>query len=252
MESKRIIPCLDVKDGRVVKGTKFVNLKDAGDPVEIAKYYSAQGADEIALLDIAASTENRKTMLDVVARAAQVIEVPLVVGGGISEVGDFYALFEAGADKASINSAAVKNKKLLAESAKKFGSSRVILAVDAKKNADGRYTVYINGGAVDTGIDALEWALEGERLGAGEILLTSIDADGTKDGYDIELTRLISEAVRIPVIASGGCGALEHFSEVFEKTAATAALAATLFHFKELSIPQVKKHLLASGINVRL
>lgn len=252
MITKRIIPCLDVKDGRVVKGTKFLNLRDAGDPVEIAKYYNTQGADEIVFLDITASHEKRKTITDIVERTAKEVFMPLTVGGGISTVEDFRDILRAGADKVGVNSAAVKNKRIISDAADKFGSQCVVLAIDAKRRADGGFSVYINGGRIDTGLDALEWALEGERLGAGEILLTSMDADGTKAGYDIELTRLISGAVKIPVIASGGCGALEHFSDVFNKTGATAALVATLFHYKELTIPQVKQYLLNEGINIRL
>lgn len=251
MLAKRIIPCLDVKDGRVVKGVNFVNLRDAGDPVEIAEFYNTQGADELVFLDITASHEKRKTIVDIVERTARKIFMPLTVGGGISDVEDFRTLLGAGADKVSVNSAAIKDKTLISRAADRFGSQCVVVAIDAKKTGDG-YHVYINGGRIDTGLDALEWAKEVERLGAGEILLTSMDADGTKNGFDIPLTALISESVGIPVIASGGCGKLEHFSEVFQKTGADAALAATLFHYRELSVGEVKQHLKENGIWVRL
>ncbi len=251
MLAKRIIPCLDVKDGRVVKGVNFVNLRDAGDPVEIAEFYNTQGADEIVFLDITASHEKRKTIVDIVERTAKKVFMPLTVGGGISDVEDFRTLLNAGADKVSVNSAAIRNKELISRAADRFGSQCVVVAIDAKKTDDG-YHVYINGGRIDTGLDALEWAKEVERLGAGEILLTSMDADGTKKGFDIPLTDLISKNVNIPVIASGGCGTLDHFSEVFEKTGAEAALAATLFHYRELSIEQVKRHLKEKNIWVRL
>lgn len=251
MLAKRIIPCLDVKDGRVVKGVNFVNLRDAGDPVEIAEFYNTQGADEIVFLDITASHEKRKTIVDIVERTARKVFMPLTVGGGISDVEDFRTLLNAGADKVSVNSAAIRNKELVSRAAEKFGSQCVVVAIDAKKTGDS-YHVYINGGRIDTGLDALEWAKEVERLGAGEILLTSMDADGTKAGFDIPLTDLISKNVNIPVIASGGCGSLDHFSEVFEKTGADAALAATLFHYRELTIEQVKTHLREKNIWVRL
>ena len=251
MLAKRIIPCLDVKDARVVKGVNFVNLRDAGDPVEIAEYYNTQGADEIVFLDITASHEKRKTIVDIVERTARKVFMPLTVGGGISDVEDFRKMLNAGADKVSVNSAAIRNKELVSKAADKFGSQCVVVAIDAKKIGDS-YHVFMNGGRIDTGLDALEWAKEVERLGAGEILLTSMDTDGTKSGFDIPLTALISKSVNIPVIASGGCGTLDHFSEVFEKTGADAALAATLFHYRELTIEQVKKHLREKNIWVRL
>ncbi|MGN1121312.1 MAG: imidazole glycerol phosphate synthase subunit HisF [Eubacteriales bacterium] len=251
MLAKRIIPCLDVKDGRVVKGVNFVNLRDAGDPVEIAEFYNTQGADEIVFLDITATHEKRKTIVDIVERTARKVFMPLTVGGGISDVEDFRTLLSAGADKVSVNSAAIRDKMLISRAADRFGSQCVVVAIDAKKTDSG-YHVYVNGGRIDTGLDALEWAREAERLGAGEILLTSMDADGTKNGFDLPLTDLICRNVNIPVIASGGCGALEHFSEVFKQTGADAALAATLFHYRELSIGQVKEHLKENGIWVRL
>lgn len=250
MLAKRLIPCLDVKDGRVVKGVNFVNLRDAGDPVEIAEYYNTQGADELVFLDITASHEKRKTIVDIVERTARKVFMPLTVGGGISDVEDFRTLLNAGADKVSINSAAIRNKELISRAADKFGSQCVVVAIDAKKTDDG-YHVYINGGRIDTGIDALEWAKEVEKLGAGEILLTSMDADGTRAGFDLPLTDLVAKTVKIPVIASGGGGALEHFSDLFKKTGADAALAATLFHYRELTVEQVKKHLRENEIWVR-
>ena len=250
MLAKRIIPCLDVKDGRVVKGVNFVGLRDAGDPVETAEFYNTQGADELVFLDITASHEQRKTMVDVVERTARKVFMPLTVGGGISDVEDYRRMLNAGADKVAVNSAAVKDKYLVARAAEKFGSQCVVVAIDAKRTGD-RFNVYIHGGRTDTGIDAVEWAKEVESLGCGEILLTSMDADGTKKGFDIPLTDLISKNVNIPVIASGGCGTLDHFSEVFEKTGADAALAATLFHYRELSIAEVKQHLKEKNIWVR-
>ncbi len=250
MLAKRIIPCLDVKDGRVVKGVNFVGLRDAGDPVETAQFYNTQGADEIVFLDITASHEKRKTIVDVVEQTARKIFMPLTVGGGISSVEDFRTLLGAGADKVSVNSAAVKDKYLISRAAEKFGSQCVVVAIDAKKTDDG-YHVFIHGGRTDTGIDAIEWAKEVEALGCGEILLTSMDADGTKAGFDIPLTDIISKTVNIPVIASGGCGTLQHFSDVFEQTGADAALAATLFHFRELSIGEVKEYLRSRNIWVR-
>lgn len=254
MITKRIIPCLDVKDGRVVKGTNFINLRDAGDPVECAKMYNEQGADEIVFLDITASNEERKTIVDVVKRTAAEVFMPLTVGGGIRTVDDIRDILRAGADKVGINSAAVLRKEFISEAADMFGRQCIVLAIDAKKSDNGKsgYTVVINGGRIDTGIDAVEWAMEGEKLGAGEILLTSMDADGVKNGYDIPLTKMISEAATIPVIASGGCGSLEHFKEVFEQTQASAALAASLFHFRELTIPQVKQYLNENGIEIRI
>ncbi len=251
MLAKRIIPCLDVKDGRVVKGVNFVNLRDAGDPVEIAEFYNTQGADEIVFLDITASHEKRKTIADIVERTARKVFMPLTVGGGISSIEDFRTILGAGADKVSVNSAAIRDKEIISRAADRFGSQCVVVAIDAKKTEDG-FHVFINGGRIDTGIDALCWAKEVEQLGAGEILLTSMDADGTKNGFDIELTDKVSRLVNIPVIASGGCGKLEHFSEVFEKTGADAALAATLFHFRELTVREVKEHLRERGIWVRL
>ncbi len=250
MLAKRIIPCLDVKDGRVVKGVNFVGLRDAGDPVEIASFYNTQGADEIVFLDITATHERRKTIVDIVERTARKVFMPLTVGGGISTVGDYREMLNAGADKVSVNSAAIKDKTLVARAADKFGSQCVVVAIDAKKTPDG-FHVFIHGGRIDTGLDAIEWAKEVESLGAGEILLTSMDADGTKNGFDLELTDLVCKTVNIPVIASGGCGKLEHFSEVFQKTGADAALAATLFHYKELTIGEVKEHLKENGIWVR-
>lgn len=251
MLAKRIIPCLDVNDGRVVKGVNFVNLRDAGDPVELAKFYSDQGADEIVFLDITATYEKRGTIIDVVRRTAEQVFVPLTVGGGIRTADDFKDLLRAGADKISVNSAAVKNPQLIADAAKKFGSQCVVVAIDARRREDGGFEVYVAGGRKPTGLDAIEWAKQVETLGAGEILLTSMDKDGTKSGFDLELTRLVSEAVGIPVIASGGCGSLPHFAEVFEKTCADAALAASLFHYGELTVPQVKEYVGAQGIPVR-
>ena len=251
MLAKRIIPCLDVRDGRVVKGVNFVNIRDAGDPVELAKYYSDQGADEIVFLDITATSDARDTVADVVERTAAQVFVPLTVGGGIRTLEDFQRLLRAGADKISVNSAAVKDPTLISRAAERFGSQCVVLAIDAKKNPDGRYEVVVAGGRTPTGKDAVEWAKEGERLGAGEILLTSMDADGTKAGFDLEMTKAITQAVRIPVIASGGCGSLEHFARVFRETDCDAALAASLFHFGELTVPQVKDYLRGQNIPVR-
>ena len=251
MLAKRIIPCLDVRDGRVVKRVNFVNIRDAGDPVELATYYSAQGADEIVFLDITATSDARDTVADVVERTAAQVFVPLTVGGGIRTLDDFQRLLRAGADKISVNSAAVKDPTLISRAAERFGSQCVVLAIDAKKNPDGRYEVVVAGGRIPTGKDAVEWAKEGERLGAGEILLTSMDADGTKVGFDLEMTKAITQAVRIPVIASGGCGSLEHFAQVFRETDCDAALAASLFHFGELTVPQVKDYLRGQNIPVR-
>jgi cyclase len=251
MLAKRIIPCLDVKDGRVVKGVNFVNFKDAGDPVELARFYSDQGADEIVFLDITASHENRATVADVVRNTARQVFVPLTVGGGIRSVDDFNTLLRAGADKISVNSAAVRDKTLIQRAAEKFGSQCVILAIDAKKRDDGTYEVYINGGRIPTGIDAVSWAIEGEKLGAGEILLTSMDTDGTKAGFDIDMVKAVTDAVKIPVIASGGGGKLELFKQVFLEADADAALAASLFHYGELTVPKVKEYLRAEGISVR-
>ena len=251
MLAKRIIPCLDVRDGRVVKGVNFVNIRDAGDPVELARFYSEQGADEIVFLDITATSDARETVVDVVERTASQVFVPLTVGGGIRTLEDFQRLLRAGADKISVNSAAVKDPTLIARAAERFGSQCVVLAIDAKKREDGTYEVVVAGGRTPTGLDAIAWAKEGERLGAGEILLTSMDADGTKAGFDLDMTKAITEAVSIPVIASGGCGNLEHFAQVFKKTNCDAALAASLFHFGELTVPQVKQYLAEQNIPVR-
>ncbi|WP_029551229.1 imidazole glycerol phosphate synthase subunit HisF [Thermocrinis jamiesonii] len=251
MLAKRIIPCLDVDRGRVVKGVKFQNLRDAGDPVEAAKSYEDQGADELVFLDISASAEGRKILIDVVKNVAETVFMPFTVGGGIASLEDIRKLLEAGADKVSINTSAVKNPQLIYESAKRFGSQCIVIAIDAKRSGKG-WEVYIHGGRTPTGLDVVEWAKRVESLGAGEILLTSMDADGTKRGYDIELNRAVSEAVRIPVIASGGAGNMEHFYEVFSQSKVDAALAASLFHFKEVSIPELKKYLKSRGINVRL
>ncbi len=251
MYAKRIIPCLDVKDGRVVKGMSFVNLRDAGDPVEAAAAYDRQGADELVLLDILASHQARGTMIDIVSRVAQQVFIPFTVGGGIRSVEDFTVLLRAGADKVSVNSAALKNPELITEAANKFGSQCVVCAIDAKRRAQGGWTVYLNGGRIDTGRDAVEWAVEAERRGAGEILLTSMDCDGQKTGYDLELTAAISERVGIPVIASGGAGAMEHFADAFTIGKADAVLAASLFHFGEITIPQLKDYLSEKGIPVR-
>ena len=252
MLAKRIIPCLDVRGGRVVKGVNFVNLRDAGDPVELASFYSEQGADEITFLDIMATEENRATIVDVVRRTAKKVFVPLTVGGGIRTVEDFREILRAGADKISVNSAAVRDKSLIKDAAKRYGRQCVVLAIDAKWNkAQEYFEVFLNGGRLETGIDAVKWAEEGVSLGAGEILLTSMDKDGTKSGFDIALTGAIVSAVNVPVIASGGCGNLSHFSEVFEKADADAALAASLFHYGELTISQVKGYLNDQNIPVR-
>ena len=251
MLPKKIIACLDVKDGRVVKGVNFAGFKDAGDPVELACYYSEQGADEIVFLDITATLENRDTVADLVQRAASRISVPLCVGGGIRCVEDFQKLLDAGADKISVNSAAVRDKTLIARAAEKFGSQCVVVAIDARAEASGGYEVYINGGKVNTGIDVMNWAIEAEKLGAGEILLTSMDADGTKAGFDVQMVRAVADAVKIPCTASGGGGSLEHFAEVFEKGHADAALAASLFHFGELTVKEIKEYLMERGITVR-
>ena len=239
MLAKRIIPCLDVRDGRVVKGVNFVNIRDAGDPVELAKYYSDQGADEIVFLDITATSDERKTVVDVVARTASQVFVPLTVGGGIRTLEDFQQLLRAGADKISVNSAAVKDPTLISMAAEHFGSQCVVLAIDAKGRGNGTWEVVTAGGRIPTGLDGVEWAKQGVALGAGEILLTSMDADGTKAGFDLPLTKAVADAVSVPVIASGGCGALEHFAQVFDATGCDAALAASLFHFGELTVPQV-------------
>ena len=251
MLAKRIIPCLDVRQGRVVKGVNFVDIKDVGDPVECAMLYDRQGADEITFLDITATHEGRGTMIEVVRNTARKIFVPLTVGGGIRTVEDYRDLLRAGADKISVNSMAVRNPELVAQAADKFGSQCVVVAIDARRNDTGCFEVVINGGRIGTGLDAIEWAKKMESLGAGELLLTSMDADGTKAGFDLELTKLVTDAVKIPVIASGGCGKLEHFSELFEQTGADAALAASLFHYRELTVGQVKDHLHQKGIPVR-
>ena len=253
MHTKRIIPCLDVNGGRVVKGVNFVNLIDAGDPVAIAEAYDKAGADELVFLDITASSDSRNTVVDMVRKVAERVFIPFTVGGGIRTVDDFKAILREGADKVSVNSAAIMNPSLISEAADKFGSQCVVVAIDAKRNPDGKsWNIYKNGGRVDMGIDAVEWAMKADRLGAGEILLTSMDCDGTKSGYDIELTRQISEAVSIPVIASGGAGSLEHFKDAVTEGKADAVLAASLFHFKELEIKQVKEYLQKEGISVRL
>ena len=251
MLAKRIIPCLDVRDGRVVKGVNFVNIRDAGDPVELAKYYSDQGADEIVFLDITATSDARDTVADVVERTAAQVFVPLTVGGGIRTLDDFQRLLRAGADKISVNSAAVARPELIAEAAERFGSQCVVLAVDARSRGNGTWEVVVAGGRKPTGIDLIEWVKRGEALGAGEILLTSMDADGTKAGFDLAMTKAVTDAVSIPVIASGGCGSLAHFAEVFEETNCDAALAASLFHFGELTVPQVKEYLETRQIPVR-
>lgn len=252
MHTKRIIPCLDVKAGRVVKGTNFVGLRDAGDPVELAATYDVEGADELVFLDITASVEERKAMLDVINKTAGEVFMPLTVGGGISTVDDIRNALRAGADKISVNSAAVKNPQLIAEGAKLFGSQCIVLAIDARRSGENKWEVYVHGGRTPTGIDAIEWAKEGVALGAGEILLTSMDADGTKAGYDIPLTKAVSEAVNVPVIASGGAGKLEDFYEVLAEGGADAVLAASVFHYKTFTIQQVKEYLRDRGIEVRL
>ncbi len=252
MYAKRIIPCLDVKNGRVVKGVSFVDIRDAGDPVECAKIYDKEGADELVLLDIMASHEGRGTMLDIVERVADCVFIPFTVGGGITTTDDFKEILRAGADKISVNSAAVRNPDLINEAAYKFGSQCVVCAIDAKRRGDGTFEVYLNGGRVPTGIDAVKWAIEADSRGAGEILLTSMDQDGQKTGYDIELTKAVSENVGIPVIASGGAGKAEHFTDVLIEGKADAVLAASLFHFGELPIPQLKKYLNENGISVRM
>ncbi len=251
MYAKRIIPCLDVKNGRVVKGVSFVDLRDAGDPVECAAAYDAQGADELVLLDITATHEGRGTMIDIVRRVAETVFIPFTVGGGIRTVDDFKEMLRAGADKISVNSAAVREPDLINSAALKFGSQCVVCAIDAKKRENGGWEVYLNGGRIPTGIDAVKWANEACRRGAGEILLTSMDRDGQKNGYDNELLRAVSESVGVPVIASGGAGAKEHFYDAFTKGKADAVLAASLFHFNELSIPELKSYLDFKGIPVR-
>ena len=253
MFTKRIIPCLDVNDGRVVKGVNFVNLRDAGDPVEVAAEYDKAGADEVVFLDITASSDKRGTVVDLVRRVAEKVFIPFTVGGGIRTVEDFRAVLREGADKISVNSAAIDNPMLIADAAEKFGSQCVVVAIDAKRRADGSgWNIYKHGGRIDTGIDALEWADKVYKLGCGEILLTSMDCDGVKNGYDIELTKAISGLVPIPVIASGGAGAKEHFYDALTEGGADAALAASLFHYKELEIMDLKKYLSEKGVPVRL
>ena len=253
MLTKRIIPCLDVNNGRVVKGVNFVNLRDAGDPVQIGAAYDKAGADELVFLDITASSDARRTVVDMVRRVAETVFIPFTVGGGIRTVEDFREILREGADKISVNTAAILNPDLISDAADKFGSQCVVLAIDAKRREDGSgWNVYRNGGRIDMGIDAVEWAIRGNRLGAGEILLTSMDCDGTKAGYDLELTRTIAENVKIPVIASGGAGTLDHFYDALTEGKADAALAASLFHYKELEIRQVKEYLRERGVPVRL
>ena len=253
MYTKRIIPCLDCNNGRVVKGTNFVNLRDAGDPVEVAALYDKAGADELVFLDITASSDRRETTVDLVRKVAEKVFIPFTVGGGIRTVDDFKMLLREGADKISINSSAIDNPQLISDAADKFGSQCVVVAIDAKRRADGSgWNIYKMGGRVDTGIDALEWAVKANKLGAGEILLTSMDCDGVKQGYDIELTRTIAENVSIPVIASGGAGKPEHFYDALTEGKADAALAASLFHYKELEIADLKKYLAQRGVSVRM
>ena len=252
MFTKRIIPCLDCKNGRVVKGTNFVDLRDAGDPVEVASMYDKSGADERVFLDITASSDGRNTTVDLVRKVAEKVFIPFTVGGGIRTVDDFKVLLREGADKISINSAAIMNPQLISEAADKFGSQCVVVAIDAKRRDDGGWSIYKNGGRVDMHMDAVEWAMKAEKLGCGEILLTSMDCDGTKAGYDIELTRTIAENVSIPVIASGGAGNMEHFYDAFTEGKADAALAASLFHYKELDIMNLKKYLSDKGISMRM
>ena len=253
MFTKRIIPCLDVNNGRVVKGVNFVNLRDAGDPVEVAKAYDREGADELVFLDITASSDNRGTVVDMVRRVAENVFIPFTVGGGIRTVDDFRMLLREGADKISINSSAINNPRLITDAAEIFGSQCVVVAIDARKRENGEgWTVYKNGGRIDVGLDAVEWAAEAEKLGAGEILLTSMDCDGTKAGYDLKLTRAIADEVKIPVIASGGAGNMEHFYDALTKGGADAALAASLFHYRELEIRALKEYLKGRGVPVRL
>ncbi len=251
MLAKRVIPCLDVMNGRVVKGVNFVELRDAGDPVEHAKIYSDERADELVFLDITASHENRDIVIDMVRRVADAVNIPFTVGGGLRTLEDLRAVLLAGADKTSINSAAVRNPDLITEGAKRFGSQCMVVAIDVKHESDDHWQVYISGGRIPTGLDAIEWAREAEERGAGEILLTSMDRDGTQDGYDIAVTRAVADAVSIPVVASGGAGTLEHFYEALTDGGASAALAASLFHFRQLSVAQVKEYLAERGLPVR-
>lgn len=251
MFTKRIIPCLDVKDGRVVKGTNFVNLRDAGDPVEVGAAYGREGADELVFLDITASSDARNTKAEMVRKVAETVFIPFTVGGGIRTIDDFKLILREGADKVAVNSAAIMNPDLISEAADKFGSQCVVVAIDAKKTGNS-WNIFKNGGRIDMKIDAVEWAMKAVELGAGEILLTSMDCDGTKNGYDIDLTRMVSDNVGVPVIASGGAGRLEHFYDAFAEGHADAALAASLFHYKELSIGQVKQYLDGRGVSVRL
>lgn len=253
MHTKRIIPCLDVKDGRVVKGINFVNLKDAGDPVAVGAAYDKAGADELVFLDITASSDARNIMIDMVRRVAETVFIPFTVGGGIRTTDDFKAILREGADKISVNSAAIDNPRLISDAADKFGSQCVVLAIDARRRPDGSgWNIFKHGGRIDTGIDAVEWAMQGDKLGAGEILLTSMDCDGTKAGYDVELTRIISENVSVPVIASGGAGTKEHFYDALTEGKADAALAASLFHYKELEIMDLKHYLAEKGLSMRI
>ncbi len=252
MHTKRIIPCLDVNKGRVVKGTNFVNLRDAGDPIEVGKLYDRAGADELVFLDITASSDARDIRAELVRKVAETIFIPFTVGGGIRSVDDFRMILREGADKVAVNSAAIMNPALISEAAERFGSQCVVVAIDAKKRPDGGYNIFKNGGRVDMGMDAVEWAVKAERLGAGEILLTSMDCDGTKAGYDIDLTRAVAESVSIPVIASGGAGTKEHFYQALAEGKAQAALAASLFHYRELEIADVKEYLRGRGVSVRL
>ena len=251
MLTRRIIPCLDVKNGRVVKGKKFNNIKDVDDPVELAKYYNEQGADELVFYDITASHEKRDIFIDIVEKTSREIFIPFTVGGGVSEVEDFKRILRAGADKISVNSSAVKNPKLITEAALKFGSQCVVLSIDAKKNREGKWNVFINGGRVDTGLDAVEWAKEGQRLGAGELVINNMDDDGMKKGYSVDLLKIIGDEVNLPIIASGGAGSKEHFKEVFQKAKVDGALAASVFHYKEIEIEKLKKYLRNNNIAMR-
>lgn len=252
MISKRIIPCLDVNKGRVVKGVSFINLRDAGDPVELAAFYDREGADEVVFLDITASHERRKTVIELAGRTAEKVFIPYTIGGGIDSIEDIREILRKGADKISINTSAVKNPELIAESSKVFGSQCIVVAIDAKKVGSNHWEVFIHGGRTPTGLDAVVWAVEAEKLGAGEILLTSMDKDGTKDGYDIELTKAVVSSVNIPVIASGGAGSLEHLRDVFTRANADAALVASIFHYGEHTVRDAKKYLKSQGINIRI